>query len=116
MSKQNVYEIFLTDPEKETQIKDALERTDIAVTIGEDRNGNPKLTAKDAPEAGAAFRPDIRYIHWSSIKSVLSPYTEAIDKVIHTLSDDTGCFTKTKEYAVMNGTFVKTSEETEERF
>lgn len=113
MSKRNGYKIRVTDTEKLDEIVTALETTDIVVEVSEPIQGQDTrtITAEDAPSAGEAFRdyekdPN-RYIFWKEIKRTLKPHTNAIGKVQHTLSDDTGCFTKVTEYEPRNGEFVE---------
>lgn len=119
MSKRNGYKIIVTNPEKLEEIVTALEQTDIVVEVSEPIQGQDTrtITAEDAPAAGEAFRDyekdPGRYIYWKTINSALQPYTDAIKKVEHKLSDDTGCYTKTTEYKAENGTFSQVSHEKE---
>lgn len=117
MSKRNGYKIKVTDLEQLNQIVSALETTDIVVELSEPIQGQDTRTikAEDAPRAGEAFRDyekePGKYIYWSTIKNALQPYTDAISKVRHELSDDTACNTKIKEYEVKDGSFVQTHDE-----
>lgn len=120
MSKRNGYKIIITDTSKLNEIVTALEETDISVEVSEPIQGQDtrSITAEDAPSAGTAFgdhsKNPGRYIYWNEIKQALQPHTDAIKQVKHTLSDDTGCYTKVTEYETRNGSFKQVRQEKQE--
>jgi len=117
MSKRNGYKVVITDKDKLNEIADAIAETGIVVKAEEPIAGRETrtLVAEDAPKAGAAFADPEKnpngYIFWKTIKKQLEPHTDAIKKVKHTYSCDTGCYTKYTTYKPENGTLTKTNEE-----